>query len=280
MIDGNGLSEIVVIFLTLLETEDAISKMVSIFKKFNEAWINTKLVMTDKDFIERVVFQKEFPSSLIICLFHTMRSFRREISCEKLGLHPGEREHALELIEKIIYSKSQEEYECNYQQLLESNLKNVIDYYNINWHPIKDQWVECFKGANLTFGKTTNNRLESLNAKIKSVCIHYATLSTFLKQFFALLSCLHNERNHITLMSLVKKTILPDKSPLQLYAKFIIPYAFKYLQQQFFVEYDADAFVADKEDASKFLISSSEGQLSLNDSFWQCKFWNCMNIPC
>ena len=92
-IDGNGLSEIVGIFLTSVENEDAITRMVSTFKSFNSSWEKTKVVLSDKDFTERNVFEKEFPmASLIICLFHTMRSFRREISCEKLSLRSGERD--------------------------------------------------------------------------------------------------------------------------------------------------------------------------------------------
>ena len=84
-----------------VETEDAISKMVSTFKSFNSSWEKTKVVLSDKDFTERNVFQIEFlAASLIICLFHTMRSFKREISCEKMGLRSGERDYALELMEK------------------------------------------------------------------------------------------------------------------------------------------------------------------------------------
>ena len=41
---------------------------------------------------------------------------------------------------------------------------------------------ECFKGY--TVGERTNNRLESINAKVKSVCSKYASLSTFFEQFF------------------------------------------------------------------------------------------------
>ena len=113
-----------------------------------------------------------------------MRSFKRKISCEKLGLCSGEREYALELMERIIYSKSPKEYELNYHLLQNSGLHRVLDYYDKNWLPIKEQRVQIFKGANFTLGKSTNNRLESINAKIKSVCTQYATLPTFFTQFF------------------------------------------------------------------------------------------------
>lgn len=281
VIDGNGLSEIIGIFLTSVETEDAISKMVSTFKSFNSSWEKTKVVLSDKDFTERNVFEKEFPAaSLIICLFHTMRSFKREISCEKMGLRSGERDYALELMEKIVYSKSPEEYEQNYQLLEESGLDRVIEYYNKNWLPIKEQWVQCYKGANFTLGESTNNRLESINAKIKSVCTRYATLPTFFNQFLALLCCLRNERDHITLLSLVRKTIIPENSPLKSYAEIVTPYAFKHIEQQSSVTYNLDKFSAIEGDDLKYLISSSEGELTLSESYCQCRFWKSMNLPC
>ena len=90
VIDSNGQSEIIAVFLTSLETEEAIGDMIRAFKEHNPNWSSTKVVMTDKDFVERAVFCKEFPAaSLLICLFHTLRSMKREVTTEKLGLRPG-----------------------------------------------------------------------------------------------------------------------------------------------------------------------------------------------
>ena len=84
VVDSNGQNEIIAMYLTALETEEAISKMVQAFKSHNTQWSETVVVISDKDFTERVVFQREFPdASLNICLFHTMRSMRREVSCNK-----------------------------------------------------------------------------------------------------------------------------------------------------------------------------------------------------
>lgn len=145
--------------------------MVQAFKKHNGHWNKTKVIMSDKDFNERAVFRKEFPEAVLhLCLFHTLRSFRREITCEKLGIRSGERDHALELLTKLTYSKSETEYNENYQDLQCSGLKSVISYFNDNWHPIRQEWVEFYKGVSFTLGETTNNRLENINGKVKSVC--------------------------------------------------------------------------------------------------------------
>ena len=158
-----------------------------------------------------MVFKKEFPdASLIICLFHTLKT--KEVTCDKLGLLPGERDHALELLTKLAYSSSPQEYENHYKDLKESGLKSVIEYYDCNWHSIRYQWVECYKGANFTVGERTNNRLEIINAKVKSVCSKYSSLSTFFDQFLAILSCLRNERDHSTLMALASVSIFTRRA--------------------------------------------------------------------
>ena len=99
-----------------------------------------------------------------------------------MGIRSGEQEHALELITKLVYSQSESAYMENYQQLLQSGLSSVISYFNDNWHDIRYQWVEGYKGANFRLGETTNNRIECINGKIKSVC------SRLVKCTFRLLS--------------------------------------------------------------------------------------------
>ena len=46
-IDGNGQGEIVLVFLTAVETEESIAKMVQAFKKLNSCWTQMNVVMSD-----------------------------------------------------------------------------------------------------------------------------------------------------------------------------------------------------------------------------------------
>ena len=102
----------------------------------------------------------------------------------------------------------------------------------------------------------------------------------FFNQLLALLCCLRNERDHITLLSLVRKTIITENSPLKSYAEIVTPYAFKHIEQQSSVTYNLDKFSAIEGDDLKYLISSSEGELTLSESYCQCRFWKSMNLPC
>jgi len=133
IVDGNGQSEVATMCLTPLETREAITKLVHSFKDNNSSSSETSVVITDKDFVERSVFSEEFPNAVIhICM-------RREITCEKLGIRPGERDHTLELLTSIAYATSEEKYHECYKKLLETCPQSVITYYNSNWHDIRTE---------------------------------------------------------------------------------------------------------------------------------------------
>eukprot|EP00794_Sanderia_malayensis_P001790 gene1790-1995_t len=74
------------------ETDSTIQSAVDCFKNSNTHWDNTKVIRTDKDFNERDVLERSFPqASMQICLYHALRSFRREITMEKMGITSDER---------------------------------------------------------------------------------------------------------------------------------------------------------------------------------------------
>ena len=49
VIDGNGQSEIVCAFVTVLETDESMTKMVEVFKLHNPAWVSSRVLISDKD---------------------------------------------------------------------------------------------------------------------------------------------------------------------------------------------------------------------------------------
>jgi len=205
VIDGNWQSEIVVMFLTLVKTKQAITDMIHAFKEVNLAWQKIGVVITDKDFTEHSVFSE---STLHFYLFHVLRSFCREITCDKLGLRAGEWDYVLELLTKLVYSSSEEEYVKRYAEFLKSSPQSVIQYYDANWHSVRDEWVECYKPLSFILGEKTNHRLESINGKLKSVCLWFASLSCFFDHFLDVLSVLRNERDHSTVMPLVSRPVM------------------------------------------------------------------------
>ena len=65
--------------------------------------------MIGKDMTECDVLAAEFPSAeLIICLFHTFHSFRREVVVDKMGIISGQYNMCLELLQEMAYATSEE----------------------------------------------------------------------------------------------------------------------------------------------------------------------------
>ena len=100
VVDGNGESEIVGLMLAADERQETIRQMMVYFKDLNPKWNEINCVMADNDMTERQVITEELPQAgLLICLFHTMRTFRREVTTEKMGISNDERIQALEILQ-------------------------------------------------------------------------------------------------------------------------------------------------------------------------------------
>ena len=192
--DGNGDSQIVSLWLVASEDAITIKPMLLIFKKHNEGWSRTLTVMSDKDFCERNTFIQEFPqATLLICLYHVLRTFRREITSDKMGITAAERLHVLDILQRMSYATKEEAYFAIYKELQQTGLKTVTDYFNDNWHQIRNEWVCGLKDDNLTFQNHTNNRVESINQKLKSVISKFARLPQFCCELLKVSSSFHIE---------------------------------------------------------------------------------------
>ena len=129
-------------------------------------------------------------------MFHVLRTFRQEITTNKLGLTQAERTHALVIVQKMLYASSEDEYMQHYGLLKDTNLKSVLDYFDANWHSIRNQWVNGLKNDRLTLQNRTNNHLECNNQKLKPVFTKYSNLNQFCSQLIIALNSLRVERDH------------------------------------------------------------------------------------
>lgn len=152
--------------------------------------------MTDKDFVERYVLHELFPSvPTYICLFHTFRTFKREVSVSKMGIKQKEKDTALQYLNKKAKSKTAELYDDIYKEFAATVPTSVLQYFNLNWHNIKEEWT-THKMVDGTLGNETNNRLESLNGKIKNASDRYNTLVKFIDDLFEFEECRAYEAQH------------------------------------------------------------------------------------
>lgn len=100
-----------------------------VFKTENPAWKDVKCIITDKNITERSVLKEEFPqANTIICVFHTLKTSRREITAEKMGISQQQRQLCLELLQKLVYARNNENFNEIYEQFLQSAPQSVIKY--------------------------------------------------------------------------------------------------------------------------------------------------------
>ena len=72
VVDGNGESEVIALWLVVREDKTTIGHLMNIFIKCNDT-SSTGCIMADKDFTEREIFAEKIPDAeLMICLFHTL----------------------------------------------------------------------------------------------------------------------------------------------------------------------------------------------------------------
>jgi len=184
---------------------------------------------------ERNVIKQVFPNSaLTICLFHILRTFNREIICDKRNITPDKRDTVKEVIQSIVYCKSEMEYNNLYQHLNTIALETVMEYYNKIWHLIRDEWVIGMTYMTGNFMNKTNNRLESFNGKLKSVISCFSTLENFVEKLFIVLKCIRLERDKNAVKLVQKHPIqMSQTTELHKYYDLLTPYAYNFLKKQF-----------------------------------------------
>ncbi|KAH9372828.1 hypothetical protein HPB48_021549 [Haemaphysalis longicornis] len=265
--DGNGESEIVAAGLFATEDGDTLRWFFDVFKELNPSWDAIRIVMADKDWKERKVVTELLPqASLHICAFHTLQTFRREVSVRKLGISKPEQEMALDLLQRMVYAQNEDEYLQLYEVFKSSAPKQVLDYFDLNWHNIRHEWVMGLKWSCSNFFNSTNNRAESMNAKLKDIVMRYSSLENFVTDFFCFVHTTRKERSHKGATLLQKKRILKTTDEdYSRYCNLLTPYAFQHVKRQ--LDRSAD-----------MTVDTSNGALLTGAC--TCAFRVAMLLPC
>ena len=282
VVDGNSASEVVALWLVANEDQSTISRLIETLIKHNDT-AQTQCIMADKDMTERNVLAEKIPNVvLLICLFHTLRTFCREITTDKMDINAAQRVTALEIISKLAYAKDEEDYSKYYQQLMETKLKRVIEYFDDNWHEIREQWVEGFKRESCNYLNSTNNRLESINQKIKSVVTRHSSLLTFFEDLMKCLNSLSLERDHKAAMVFEKCAVrlFPEDNCLSRYQQLLTPYAFSFVVKQFELSSKVKITESVDKDSYATTIHSNGKSIETSDCTCSCGFYVTMDLPC
>lgn len=266
VINGNGQGQVAGLFLLAHETADHIKIMLNIFKQQNLDSNKIQLVFTDKDFSERNAIKEVFPETrLLLCSFHTLKTFRTTITNEKMGVTNEERKKALSVLQKLVFSDNESTYEANYKKLIELGLKEVTNYYMKNWHPIRYEWVRGFIELNRTFNVTTTNHLESLNQKIKQVVEKNSNLLPFFKDLMLCLKSIHQEQKQKAVYYMTKNPQVFDGGSIEeFYHSLLTPHAWQMVRKEL----------------EKFKIMLFCVEVGSSVSCCSCAFFKNVGLPC
>ncbi|KAJ8969090.1 hypothetical protein NQ314_001934 [Rhamnusium bicolor] len=139
--DGNGESCIVVVGILMQEDKESLQWFLDTLKNCNPCWKNIRNIMSDKDITECEVLSTSFPDAqLHICIFHVLKIFQREITMEKLKISSTTRNHLLELLQKMVYANSEENFDILLQKIKDNFPGRVFSYLNDNWVKIRGEW--------------------------------------------------------------------------------------------------------------------------------------------
>ncbi|XP_057341613.1 uncharacterized protein LOC130678435 [Microplitis mediator] len=280
--DGNGRAEIVGAAFIAVEDADTMKWFFESFKKQNfESSKKILCFMTDKDMTERNMIREVFPNVILyLCLFHTLKTFKRTVNDKKYSLQPVEKETILKLLEGLVYSVDESDYQIKYDNFKELVPTKIVQYFNDNWHQNHSEWTK-YSMIYGNFNNTTNNRLENVNGKIKEIAKRKDTLPSAIKRFFEW-NISHNQETDIKLAQhILKRPIIISSNDniYYKYANYLTDIAFKALSPHLDC-YKAVTLKYCCLESQKCIISFKTTELTTTPTTCTCEFNQSMSLPC
>ena len=130
-----------------------------------------------------------------------------------------------------------------------------------------------------SFLNATNNRLESINAKLKQVINRHSSLEDFVSRFFIILSALRSQCDHKAAISFQKVKVVPFGSgtPVSLYSELLTSYASGYVTKQLGLAQNVKVLSIM---ADACTVQTKEGIKTVTVSNCDCTFRRSMMLPC
>ncbi|XP_065315367.1 uncharacterized protein LOC135924243 [Gordionus sp. m RMFG-2023] len=282
IIDGNGESQIVSLWLVQSESYKCVKKMCDIMKYHNNNLTKLEVIVADKDMADRSAFYESFPAvNIHICIFHALRIFKREITAEKRKITTSEVKTVLEILGKMVYSKTEDVYNYLYEKLIDLKLPLVSLYFNTHWHFIRKEWVIYWRNESPHLLNFTNNRLESLNQKIKRVVNKYSPLNDLFSDLSTVVSSQAFERHHRNIMCIERLPCVTYAcyTPENLYSILLTPYAFKIILNE--ISFHNQIHLLNIDTILNHALVCEKGvEFKITLKSCACGFLTCIKLPC
>jgi len=283
--DGNGESEIVGVWLLCDDTidSDVIKNALSTFCTDNPDCSRVRYVMVDKDLVERETFSAVFPDAAIyMCFFHVLRTFRREVTTDKMSITTSQRDGCLEMLQQMVHASSEDSYMQVYIDFMAVAPTSVAEYFNHNWHGVREQWVRGLVSQQASLGNATNNRLDSISQKLKAVITPNGTFASCVTSLRTAIESLRVERDHRAITMVQKRAVCshPASDPCYEYAQLLTPYALELISKQMSkMQLMQSADIVDEADGT-WSIRSTSGVVTATADVCQCVFFTNIGLPC
>ena len=207
--------------------------------------------------------------------------FRRTIKMDTMEITKAEKKMSLQHLRNLLYSRSEEEYFDRYSKFCKEAPLNVVNYYNDNWHMIKDEWVRCYLCAS-NFNNDTNNRIESLNQKLKLFIEKFSYLTNFLEELFIFIRVHQTERDILSRNIVLLHPAFQLSSDEEKYRSLLTNFAFDYVSTQIekmdLVKWYVTK-ITDKVYAVKS-VSSEKIKYTVTPTTCTCVNMKSMGLPC
>lgn len=130
VIDGDGESQIAAVFIMKTESSDTMNRLFTKFKAENKSYEKIEIIMTDKSAANLRSFSSSFPKAQChLCVFHVLQIFEREITTVKRNITTEQRAKAIEILRNMVYSKTENDYNMSYNELLNLNCNGNCEFF-------------------------------------------------------------------------------------------------------------------------------------------------------
>lgn len=283
VVDGDGESQIVALFIIRSENVRVMSALFEEFKHLNANHDKIEVIMVDKHVSNLITFREVFPEAQInLCIFHVSQIFNREITTRKRNISAQVRNSVLKILENMIYCVSFNEYNRLYNEFSTIASVELKNYFDDNWHEpeIRETWVGCYVKKYINFNIRTNNRLESFNHKLKTIISHYTSLVEFFGSTMKLMKSMQTEKN-VRVMNRAEKvpTYRGDEEVfVQNYRKLLTYFAFNHLKKQ--IDTMEQVVFTQTNQGSSFIRLRDGETIVVTDESCSCNFFTTMCLPC
>lgn len=287
VIDGNGESQIVAMFMIRTENYDIVLKMLNKFKTVNEKHKEINTILSDKNFADRRAYKEAFPNAqLQLCIFHVLQNFNRELRTKSMSINYEMKKRVYGIMQRMVYAATEEQYMEAYEELKALKLQKVQEYFDKNWHKIetRSQWAAYFTNSHQNFLTRTTNRLESINQKLKTVVTKYGTLHNFFKETIQCIQSMSTERDQRTIRSIHRKPtdVTKETEDEKLYRNVLTSFALTKLLAEKMKMADV-AHVGEFDDKQIHKSHANTKQVCSVDlaaKTCTCAFFKMMALPC